>query len=214
VCATSTTSASGAASRAARKPPGRGASTLRHRLGALAIAPCPACAAVDARCRRCGVKLPPSGRSRRRRSRRDRGQPAICARGRSPCRVGEMNRPAAGAGPRRCIGSQARVSLSTTRGSRLYQCISAWMSVNVSPGPACRQGDQDRHPGVRVRRRARSRSAAAAPSTGLAERSPTSRPARGRSGCPRQYGVRIRQRTRRQPPARNGRSSSRLSQVR
>ena len=44
-------------------------------------------------------------------------------------------------------GSQARVSLSTTRGSRPYQCISAYISVNESAGPACRQHTSSGSPG-------------------------------------------------------------------
>ena len=44
-------------------------------------------------------------------------------------------------------GSHASVSLSTTRGSRSYQCISAWMSTNESPGPACRQATRIGRPG-------------------------------------------------------------------
>jgi hypothetical protein len=36
-------------------------------------------------------------------------------------------------------GSQRSVSLSTIRGSRAYQLVSAWTSRNESPGPACRQ---------------------------------------------------------------------------
>ena len=45
------------------------------------------------------------------------------------------------------IGSHAIVSLSTTRGSRPYQCISAWISVNESPGPAWRQQTRSGLPG-------------------------------------------------------------------
>ena len=44
-------------------------------------------------------------------------------------------------------GSHARVSLSTTRGSRPYQCISAYISVNESAGPACRQHTRSGSPG-------------------------------------------------------------------
>ncbi len=45
------------------------------------------------------------------------------------------------------MGSQARVFFSTTRGSRAYQCINAWISVNESPGPACRQATRIGTPG-------------------------------------------------------------------
>ena len=48
-------------------------------------------------------------------------------------------------------GSQARVSLSTTRGSRPYQCISAYISVNESAGPGVPAAHQQRLPRVRVR---------------------------------------------------------------
>ena len=44
-------------------------------------------------------------------------------------------------------GSQAIVSLRTTRGSRRYQCIRAYISVNESPGPACRQQTSSGSPG-------------------------------------------------------------------
>ena len=44
-------------------------------------------------------------------------------------------------------GSHCRVSLRTTRGSRPYQCISAYISVNESAGPACRQHTSSGSPG-------------------------------------------------------------------
>ena len=63
VCATSTTSAAGAASRAARKPPGRGASTLVIASARSAIRCMPSLRSRSIpRSRRRGVKLPPSGK--------------------------------------------------------------------------------------------------------------------------------------------------------
>ena len=44
-------------------------------------------------------------------------------------------------------GSQARVSLRTTRGSRKYHAISVWISTNESPAPACRQQTRIGRPG-------------------------------------------------------------------
>jgi len=44
-------------------------------------------------------------------------------------------------------GSQARVSLSTTLGSRPYQCIRAYIKMNESPGPACLQHTSSGSPG-------------------------------------------------------------------
>ena len=51
-------------------------------------------------------------------------------------------------------GSQSSVSLSTMRGSRSYQLTSACISVNESPGPACRQKTSSGAPGMGVRGRA------------------------------------------------------------
>ena len=63
VCATITTSASGAASSAARNPPGRGASTWVIRSARPAMGCRPSlCSRAIARSRRAGVKLPPSGK--------------------------------------------------------------------------------------------------------------------------------------------------------
>jgi hypothetical protein len=63
VWATITTSAMGAASRAARKPPGFGASTLVIASARSAIRCMPSfCRRSIARSRRRGVKLPPSGK--------------------------------------------------------------------------------------------------------------------------------------------------------
>ena len=107
-------------------------------------------------------------------------------------------------------GSQARVSLSTTRGSRAYQCISAWTSMNESPGPGVPAAHQQRPPGVRVRARAR-RSSIRRPQhpPGLAEEHPQSRPAPGRSGCPRSTASGSASRSPRPPTARTARPAAR-----
>ena len=65
--------------------------------------------------------------------------------------LGEMNRAGIRCRTTSIAGSQARVSLRTTRGSRSYQCISAWISVNESPGPGVPAADQQRRARVRVR---------------------------------------------------------------
>ena len=58
-----------------------------------------------------------------------------------------MNRAGSRLSTTSMTGSQASVSLRTTRGSRSYQCISAWISVNESPGPAWRQATRSGTPG-------------------------------------------------------------------
>ena len=68
----------------------------------------------------------------------------VAARGRG---LAEMNLLGSRVSSTPRAGSQASVSLSTTRGSRPYQCISAYISVNESPGPACRQNTSSGSPG-------------------------------------------------------------------
>ena len=89
------------------------------------------------------MKLPPSGKiTNASFSSRFRASSPICCSRTSPADpplgCGEMNRLGTRLRSTSIAGSQARVSLSTTRGSRPYQCISAYITVNESPGPACR----------------------------------------------------------------------------
>ena len=121
VWATISTSASGAASSAASTPPGRGASTWVISSARTAIRSRPSLRSrAMARSRRAGVKLPPSGKiTNASLASRPVASAAICDSRSSPAAgLGEMNF----AGIRRRItsiaGSQARVFLRTTRGSR------------------------------------------------------------------------------------------------
>ena len=98
------------------------------------------------RCRRAGVKLPPSGKITNASFSSRPCASSSMWRSRSPPR-GSMNRAGSRLSTTSIAGSQARVSLSTTRGSRWYQCISAWISVNESPGPACRHATRIGTPG-------------------------------------------------------------------
>ena len=139
VCATSITSASGAESSAASTPPGRGGSTLciASALRANRCSPS-ACSRTIARFHRRGVKLAPSGKMT------NASLPSSRA-ARVPMRSSvsvRSSRPMKVLGSRfsstSIAGSHCRDSLSTMRGSRSYQLMSAWASRNESPGPACR----------------------------------------------------------------------------
>ena len=107
VCATRTTSASGAASRAAMNPPGRGASTLVIPSARSAIRSSPSLRSRSiARCRRRGVKLPPSGKITNASfsSRSRASSPIWLSRSWPSPGFGVMNRPGAGAAARRSPG--------------------------------------------------------------------------------------------------------------
>ena len=128
VWATSTTSASGAASNAARKPPGRGASTLVIASARSAIRCMPSlCSRSIPRSRRRAVKLPPSGKiTNASFSSRPVASSAIWSSTPAPSLgLGEMNLAGIRCRSTSMAGSHARVSLRTTRGSRSYQCMSA-----------------------------------------------------------------------------------------
>ena len=157
MCATRTTSASGAASSAARKPPGRGASTFVIASARCAIRSRPSLRSrAIARSRRCGGEVAALGEDHERVVLRRARWPAPRSVTRGPRPrpgLGEMNRAGIRCSSTSIAGSHCRVSLRTTRGSRSYQYMSAWISVNESPGPACRQQTSSGVAGVRVRRR-------------------------------------------------------------
>ena len=99
--------------------------------------------------RRSGVKLPPSGKiTNASFSSSPRARSAICDSKSWPLRgLVEMKRAGIRLRMTSTAGSQASVSLRTTRGSRSYQSIRAWISVNESPGPACRHATISGLPG-------------------------------------------------------------------
>ena len=156
VCATRTTSASGAASRAAMNPPGRGASTLVIASARSAILSRPSLRSRSMpRVRRPVGEVAALGEDHERVVLVEPASPGRRSAPRGRRRpAGVMNRAGIRCSSTSIIGSQASVFLRTTRGSRPYQCISAWIRTNESPGPGVPAADQDRQAGVRVGARA------------------------------------------------------------
>ena len=106
-----------------------------------------------ARSRRPGVKLPPSGKiTNASSSSRPVARCAdLLARStRRPSGAGAMNRFGSRLSSTSIAGSHCRLSLSTIRGSRSNQLTSAWIRMNESPGPACRQSTSSGRPGSAV----------------------------------------------------------------
>ena len=213
VCATSTTSASGAASSAASTPPGRGASTLVIASARTAIRSQPELAepldpplaptrreVAALREDHEGVVLVEPG-GQRRRSASSRRSPAPGS--------GVMKRAGMRCSSTSIAGSQARVSLSTTRGSR---CVPVHQRVDEHERvarPGVPAADQQRRAREGVRRRAVDLDASGAAPAGPRGRGSTARPARGRSGCPGSTASGSASRSPRPATARTGRPAAR-----
>ena len=188
VCATSTTSASGAASSAAMKPPGRGASTWVIASARRAIAlQAELAQPVDAALPALGGEVAALGEDHERVvlveavGQRRRSGP----RGR---RRAGLGRDEAGRDPAeqhvddRVPGQGVLEHDPRLAAVPVHQRVDQRERVARPGVPA---GHQERDAGVGVRARAVGLDAAAAAPAGPRGRRPTSRPAPGRSGCPR-----------------------------